>query len=217
MVRLRDAFLIGILLIASVLGCNGLTSRPAPLSSPLFTPTPLDTLHIATLTHKLNNEALHCFDLVTCEQVHFARALVSLFENQEAARASFRRVIEDNPSTALAASSTLWLQLIGEEGTDASAMTEPQKTLAALMAESVRDWMNREVTQYTTRDVPAELPSSIQKAMVEQSGLVQGLQRQVRERERRIAILESKLDALKVIDQDHENRVRAIRIPTTLP
>jgi hypothetical protein len=48
------------------------------------------------------------------------------------------------------------------------------------------------------------------------SGVVQFLQRQIREREKRIAELESQLDALKVIDQDMEQRRQPSRPPATL-
>ena len=46
--------------------------------------------------------------------------------------------------------------------------------------------------------------------------LVQSLQRQIREREKRIAELESQLDALKVIDQSTEKLRKPIRPPAPL-
>lgn len=48
------------------------------------------------------------------------------------------------------------------------------------------------------------------------SGVVQSLQRQIREREKRIAELEAQLDALKVIDQSTEKPRKPIRPPATL-
>ena len=48
------------------------------------------------------------------------------------------------------------------------------------------------------------------------SGLVQSLQRQIRERNKRIAELMSQLDALKVIDQDMQERRTSSRQPATL-
>jgi len=48
------------------------------------------------------------------------------------------------------------------------------------------------------------------------SGVVQSLQRQIREREKRIVELESQLDALKVIDQDMEQQRKSNRPPATL-
>ena len=55
------------------------------------------------------------------------------------------------------------------------------------------------------------------KASRESAAVLLVLQKQVRERDRRIAILESKLDALKAIDQDQEQRKRVIKVPSTLP
>ena len=48
------------------------------------------------------------------------------------------------------------------------------------------------------------------------SSVVQSLQRQIREREKRIADLESQLDALRVIDKDMEKRRTSSRPPATL-
>ena len=49
-----------------------------------------------------------------------------------------------------------------------------------------------------------------------ESSLVPDLQRQIREREKRIAELEAQLDALKLIDQDVERRRQFSRPPATL-
>jgi hypothetical protein len=48
------------------------------------------------------------------------------------------------------------------------------------------------------------------------SSVVQSFQRQIREREKRIAELEAQLDALKVIDQDLEKWRKSSRPPATL-
>jgi TolA-binding protein len=48
------------------------------------------------------------------------------------------------------------------------------------------------------------------------ASVVQSLQRQIRDREKRIAELEAQLDALKVIDQDMEKRRQSSRPPATL-
>ncbi|MBH0176697.1 MAG: hypothetical protein HP491_02235 [Nitrospira sp.] len=50
-----------------------------------------------------------------------------------------------------------------------------------------------------------------------ESGLVKSLQKQIRERDKRIEELESQLDALKVIDQDFEKRKKPLSPPTTVP
>jgi Tfp pilus assembly protein PilN len=48
------------------------------------------------------------------------------------------------------------------------------------------------------------------------SGKVQSLQRQIRERDRRIEELEFQLNALKLIEQDFEKQRNPIRPPATL-
>lgn len=48
------------------------------------------------------------------------------------------------------------------------------------------------------------------------SSVVQSLQRQIKDREKRIAELEAQLDALKLIDQDMEKRRQFSRPPATL-
>jgi hypothetical protein len=155
--------------------------------------------------------ALSCLEVSACEQVHFARALVSLFENREAAGASFRRVIADNPSSPLAPSSILWLQLLANEATAA----DDRRPLTEITAQFVRDWMERKLVEHRTHEKPDALTTA-QDSSVDQSGIVQVLQKQVRERDRRIAILRSQLDALKLIDQDHEDRKRTLKMPATL-
>ncbi|SPP64155.1 hypothetical protein [Nitrospira lenta] len=49
-----------------------------------------------------------------------------------------------------------------------------------------------------------------------ESNVVQALQKQLREREKRIDELESQLDLLKMIDQDAEKRKKPSRLPATL-
>lgn len=48
------------------------------------------------------------------------------------------------------------------------------------------------------------------------ASVVHSLQRQIRDREKRIAELEAQLDALKLIDQDIEKRRQSNRPPATL-
>ena len=50
----------------------------------------------------------------------------------------------------------------------------------------------------------------------DQLRVVQVLEKQLRERDRRIAVLRSQLAALKVIDQDHEERKRTLKTPAML-
>lgn len=49
-----------------------------------------------------------------------------------------------------------------------------------------------------------------------ESGLVKSLQKQLRERDKRIEELEFQLEAFKVIDQDFDKRKKPLRPPATL-
>jgi len=51
--------------------------------------------------------------------------------------------------------------------------------------------------------------------VVDLSSKVQSLQRQLRERDKRIAELESQLEALKLIDQDYERQKKPLQTPAT--
>lgn len=52
--------------------------------------------------------------------------------------------------------------------------------------------------------------------VVDRSAKVRELQKQIRERDQRIAELEAQLEALKLIDQDSKNQKPLFRPPTTL-
>jgi len=210
MINRRVWFPVSLIILSSLAGCGGIPLSSAP-SAPFFLPTPEDTRRLAALTHELDTMALACLEAPACEQVHFARALVSLFENRDAARASFRRAIADNPSSPLASASMLWLQLLGNEETAA----DDRSPLTEITAQFVRDWLERQLAEHTTHGRSGALTNA-QDSSVEQSGIVQVLQKQVRDRDRRIATLRSQLDALKLIDQDHEEMKRTLKMPATL-
>jgi hypothetical protein len=64
--------------------------------------------------------------------------------------------------------------------------------------------------------LPASTVDKKRDPVMVDSSVVQSLQRQIKEREKRIADLEAQLDALKVIDQDIEKRRQSSRPPATL-
>jgi hypothetical protein len=191
-------------------GCSGVMPAALPATAPLFEPTSEDAEHLVKIAHDLDTQALHCMEAGNCEQVSYARGLVSLFGNQEAARASFRQVIDRNPGSPLATTSQRWLRLIEDDGT----LTSPSPW-TDIVLEFVREWMERQVTA----DKPAALMAT-EDTLVEQTlvvhGVVQVLDKQLRERDREIAVLRSQLEALKLIDEDHSNRQRRMRPPTSL-
>jgi hypothetical protein len=191
-------------IIGSLVGCRGLTSPTSRLSTPLFVPTSEEVPRLAKLAHELERKALLCIEAANCEQVSFERGLVSLFENREAARASFRRVIEHNQASPLAYSSQLWLQLI-ETHKESTPLTE-------IAAQFVREWMEG---QLSDRYIKPAASSSAQEHFGEHSRALQALQRQVRDRDRQLADLRGQLEALRAIDQEHAEKQRKVKAPAS--
>jgi hypothetical protein len=172
-------------ILGSLVGCQGFTSPPTRLSTPFFMPSSQDVPRLARLTHELERKALHCVEAANCEQVSCDRALVSLFENREAARASFRHVVEHNQASPLAHSSQLWLQLMDSH--------ENSAPLTEITAQFVREWMERELNE-RSHDKPVT-SDTVHEGSGEQPRVVQALQRQVRECDRQLAALRAQLEA----------------------
>jgi hypothetical protein len=191
--------------IGSLVGCRGVTSLTSSPSTPLFVPTSEDIPRLAKLGYELDRKALQCVETANCEHVAFERALVNLFENREAARASFRHVIEHNQASPLAYSSQLWLQLI--ETKESTPLTE-------LAAQFVRDWIEQQLSNRSFQKPTAS--STAQEQFVEQSRVLQALQRQVRDRDRQLADLRGQLEALRAIDQEHAEKQRKVKPPASL-
>ena len=205
---------LSLVFIACLAGCAGLNTLGANVSAPILMPTSEDMPRLAKLADELEANALQCLGKGNCEQVYFARAMVSLFENREAARASFRHVINYNPASPLAHSSELWLQLIGRDQSSVSLLDDASSPLPAILAPFLRAWMERQLTDREKPETNAA-STSAQDVHVLQFRIVQGMQRQVRDRDRQIAELRSQLDALKVIDQDHASH-RTVKAPLSL-
>jgi hypothetical protein len=197
-----------ILLLAFCWGCAQVPPVGPPTSTPFFQPASEDRAQLATLASELDAIALECAAEGVCEdRIHFARALLSLFENREAARASFEQVLSLYPSSSFAASSALWLQLLKRDSVRVPSEDPQQPILMDLTAQSVRHWLASQWIGPRSQAKTGGLPKV---------GNVQALSRQVQERERHIAELRAQLDALKLIDQDQQDRHRKMRVPASL-
>jgi hypothetical protein len=81
-----------------------------------------------------------------------------------------------------------------------------QRLLMNLTAQSVREWVAR---QGISRTSPP-------KAGFIKTATVHALHKQVQDRDRHIAELRAQLEALKVIDQDQQERHRKLRAPASV-
>jgi len=225
--RLTVSLVFGLALSA----CQTLPiSAPEP-SAPFFTPTPKDTAALADLTRELNAMAAHCADPHACDQVHYAKGMVALFESREAARMSFRRVQQTSFPTPMAASSALWLQLLDGDGRLWMAHEPKERAFLDITAQLVREWINRKLVEFRElkkSGVAAAKPAPLmdeaalvprQKPTRSSDGeaeLVQSLQKQMKEREARIRELSLQLETLKAIDRDVDERKKVPRPPAVL-
>lgn len=207
MMKSRAWWLVCLILLGAWWGCATPPLSSPPPSAPFFSATSEDTSQLALLASDLDTLALECAADNTCnDQVHFSRALISLFENREAARVSFEQVLLLHPSSPFAASSALWLQLLKDEGLSLPSQDPQRRILIEFTAQWVREWMARQLTVRESRGRTVSLPDS---------EYVQSLHKKVQERDRRIVDLRAQLDALKVIDQEQLDR-RKMRQPASL-
>jgi len=132
-----------VLLVGAVWGCMML-SPPPPPSEPFFIADPADLKTLQTLGRKLDALAPKCGEQSSCDQVHFTRALVALYESREAAVKSFQRVIAATPSSRLAASSALWIQLLRGGAAGFNSSDEQNATLTQVAERLVWQLLDRE-------------------------------------------------------------------------
>lgn len=226
--RLAWVFILGCV----VSGCSSISFNTPPPSIPFFPPTDKDTAALSHLTRELDAMAAQCSDPGACDQVHYARGLVALFESREAARTSFRRVNHRNPaSSPVAASSVLWLQLL-EGGSLPWVSNEQERAFLEITAELVREWIDRklvvlrEAKKASTASTKVDPPNKVdppthgvflspQKPESDR-GELQTLERQVKERDSRITELTTQLEALKTIERDVNIRKKPLRPPASL-
>jgi TolA-binding protein len=202
-------FILSVLMLSGMWGCNDMQSSITTPSAPFFTPTSEELPRLAKITRELDTKALECLKTANCEHLYYSRALVGLFEDREAARTSFRHVIQHNPASPLASSSQLWLGMIDHDDTDADS-----SPMRDIVAQFVRDWIERQLTEPANPEKPV-LPVALPDPAVEQSRVLQGMQKQLRERDRQIEVLRGQLEALKFIDEDHQKQ-RKVRPPASL-
>ena len=212
MVSIRLWSLLCLFVIGLLSGCSSLQSSAPPLA-PLFLPTSEDLPRLTMLRHELDAKASQCVERVTCDQVYYAMGLVGLFENRETARTSFRQVIAHNAAGTLATSSQSWLQLIGNEES-AVVVNGVAGPSTDLLAQFVREWMERQLLSGASVERPAV--TSVQEQLVESSRAIQGMAKQLRERDRQITVLRAQLEALKMIDEDHQDHHRKVKPPASL-
>jgi hypothetical protein len=203
--------------------CADIRLTSPPLSEPFFLPAAEDVKRLSTLTRDLDTKAAQCVGTTACEDVHFARGLIGLFESREAARTSFRRVVNTNSGSPLASSSALWLEVLEDNGPRWVPSEQRERIYTALTANLVREWLDHQLAGLANKEKIMSQPTSLSVPSESKKNdpsfdpnLTLLLQRQVKERDHRIEELRSQLEALKVIDHDRTEQKKTRRSPASM-
>jgi len=188
------------LLMAGMLwGCALVNGAPAPSSEPLFQADATDAVILQTVRREQETRLNTCTQNQSCDQVHFTRAMIALFENGEAAAASFQQAIAVAPKGPFADSSARWIRFLADRTTHPASVDEPNGALA-VMKGLVRTWLGQQ------RSANASLTLRTGETLKNPGLAVHTLRQRIRSRDRRIAELTDQLSALKQIDSDaHRN------------
>ena len=179
----------GLLMTGMLWGCAMVNGTAPPGSAPLFHADGTDTVILQTVHREQETLLSTCTQHQSCDQVHFTRAMVALFQNGGAAAASFQQAIAVAPNGRFADSSALWIRFLANRASHPASTDKPDEALG-VMKGLVRTWLGQQ---------RAETAKSPDLA-------VHTLGRRIRTRDKRIAELTDQLSALKQIDSDaHRN------------
>ena len=191
----------GLVMAGMLWGCATVNSPPPPGSAPLFQADATDTVILQAVHRGQETLLSTCAQHQSCDQVHFTRAMIALFQNREAAAASFRQAIAAAPNGPFADSSARWIRFLANRTFQPASADEPNGPLG-VMKGLVRTWLGQ---QHAARASDTFKNPDL---------AVHTLQKRIRNRDKRIAELTDQLSALKRIDLD-ANRTSKLSLPRT--
>lgn len=184
-----------LLMTGMLWGCALVDGTPPPGSAPLFQADATDTVILQAVHREQETLLSTCTQHRSCDQIHFTRAMIALFQNGEAAAASFRQSIAVAPNGPFADSSARWIRFLANWTLHPASADEPNGALA-VMKGLVRTWLGQQHTanaSFTSRAGETAQSPDLD---------VYTLRRRIRSRDKRIAELTDQLAALKQIDSD---------------
>jgi len=189
-------------------GCAMVNGTPPPSSAPIFHAESTDTAILQAIHQEQETLLTTCAQDRSCDQVHFTRAMIALFQNGEAAAASFQQAIAVAPKGPFADSSARWIRFLAGRTLHPASGEGPNEALA-VMKGLVRTWLGQQRAASASAALRAEETVKSPKVVVHT------LQRRIRDRDKRIAELTDQLSALKQIDSD-THRASKLNLPRTL-
>ena len=180
-------------------GCAMVNGTPPPSTAPVFHADATDTAILQAVHREQEALLKTCTQHRSCDQVHFTRAMIALFQNGDAATASFQQAIAVAPKGPFADSSARWIRFLDNRTSHPDSVDNPNRALAVMQG-LVRTWLGQQ--RVANASVTLQAEETAQNADLS----VPSLQRQIRSRDKRIAELTDQLSALKQIDSDaHRN------------
>ena len=180
-------------------GCAMVNGTPPPSTAPVFHADATDTAILQAVHREQEALLKTCTQHRSCDQVHFTRAMIALFQNGDAATASFQQAIAVAPKGPFADSSARWIRFLDNRTSHPDSVDKPNGALAVMQG-LVRTWLGQQ--RVANASVTLQAEETAQNADLS----VPNLQRQIRSRDKRIAELTDQLSALKQIDSDaHRN------------
>jgi hypothetical protein len=184
-----------LLLTGMLCGCAVLNGPTPQGSEPLFQADPSDTAILQAVHREQETRLSTCTQNQSCDQVHFTRAMLALFQNGEAAAACFQQAIAAAPKGPFADSSARWIRFLEIRTVHPDSVDKPNGALA-VMKGLVRTWLGQQ------REANASVTLRTGETLKNPGQAVYTLRQRIRSRDKRIAELTDQLSALKQIDSD---------------
>jgi hypothetical protein len=198
----------GLLMVGMLWGCATVNITSSPGSAPLFQADATDTAILQAVQREQDTLLNTCAQQQSCDQVHFTRAMIALFQNGETAATSFQESMTVAPKGPFADSSASWIQFLANR-TAHSASADESNGAVAVMKGLVRTWLEQQ------RAASTSAPMRAVEAAKNQDRAVPTLRREIRTRDKRIAELTEQLSTLKQIDLE-AHRPNKLSLPKTL-
>jgi xanthosine utilization system XapX-like protein len=198
----------GLLMVGMLWGCATVNGPAPPASVPVFQADESDTVVLQAVQQEQEALLGTCAQFQSCDRVHFTRAMIALFQNGEAAAASFQEVMTVAPKGPFADSSARWIRFLANRTVHSSSADESNGA-AAVMKGLVRTWFEQQHVANTSASIRAG------ESAKSQDRVVPTLRREIRTRDKRIAELTEQLSTLKQIDLE-AHRPNKLSLPKTL-
>lgn len=225
-------------------GCAAWTTS-IPVSRPYFVTDPKEVTSFQSLVKKQEGLVSRCAKSHSCDQVYFTLGLLGLYESREIAEKYFQKVLTVAPTGPVTGTSKAWLQVLqesippGQKGWSESVLTAPaiaeaHTSLAMATDRLVRNLLDEQALLqqfHASKYGESEMIEALQRELAERDRKIETLlskkdsakisadavamQKQLAERDKKIEELSSQLDALKRIDQEMREKVRPIHPPLT--